>query len=759
MSSTRTRSRRAPSARRPARTTCWAVEQHHDVARRAARHRPGRVPAPEPRPRGRRGPDRPGLRADRRARDARERRERDRLGQAAARRRGDRHRAPAGGRRSRRRPARYVRINADGTGTIVTGAQECGTGAVMALPILAAEVLGMRPEEFRILYQDTDAGPYDGGASGSPDDVQQRPRGHRRRERGPRAAPRPRGRAAGGEPGRPRARRRHGPGQGQHHARRSRSRSWRRRPPRARAAPRQGLGRAAADAGRRRRELRRPARRSSRSPRRRSSPTPSASRSTATPASCGSSRSRRPTSRASSSTRSARRARSTAASRWASARRSPRASSSPTTAGSATPTSSTTSSRPWPTSRRSHVDFVDAPSPNGGPKGLKGIGEPPCVPTPGAIANAIAARGRGPGRRAADDAGARLGRHRDEERRRLTWRGRFSRPDGAGRRADGRGSPETGRSPAGPTSWSATRQGKWSLPERPRRDRPDRGAARDRRDRGRAADRGDDEPRRPGRQPGGPRPLDGDRRRRVDRRVAGHAPRRARSAATSRTRRRPPRRADRCSVSMPTWSSRSASGERRIARRGPVHRSRPDQPRARTSSSSPSSCRRRRGRRAAATSGSSSAGRWRSRSSAPRRVVTPRRRGRPRRADRDHRARADRPPRGRGRGRARRHVTAGPRPQPRPAAWPPRPRPDLRRPGLARLSPGDGRGGRAARHRGRGRPGPRRDRADPGQRQPRSESSVTVRHPATLHGQRRRATPSRSRPAGRCSRSCAASSG
>ncbi|HEY4633181.1 MAG TPA: molybdopterin cofactor-binding domain-containing protein, partial [Candidatus Limnocylindrales bacterium] len=37
-----------------------------------------------------------------------------------------------------------------------------------------------------------------------------------------------------------------------------------------------------------------------------------------------------------------------------------------------------------------HVDFVDAPSPTGGPKGLKGIAEPPCVPTPGAIANAIA---------------------------------------------------------------------------------------------------------------------------------------------------------------------------------------------------------------------------------------------------------------------------------------------------------------------------------------------------------------------------------
>lgn len=61
----------------------------------------------------------------------------------------------------------HLTINADGSGTIVTGAQECGTGSVMALPILAAEVLGMKPDEFRILYQDTDAGPYDGGASGS----------------------------------------------------------------------------------------------------------------------------------------------------------------------------------------------------------------------------------------------------------------------------------------------------------------------------------------------------------------------------------------------------------------------------------------------------------------------------------------------------------------------------------------------------------------------------------------------------------------
>ena len=60
----------------------------------------------------------------------------------------------------------YVKLNGDGSGTIVTGAQECGTGSVMALPLLAAEVLGMRPEDFTLLYQDTDAGPWDMGVTG-----------------------------------------------------------------------------------------------------------------------------------------------------------------------------------------------------------------------------------------------------------------------------------------------------------------------------------------------------------------------------------------------------------------------------------------------------------------------------------------------------------------------------------------------------------------------------------------------------------------
>ena len=61
----------------------------------------------------------------------------------------------------------YVKLNADGSGTIVTGAQENGSGAVMALPLLIADVLGMNPADFSILYQDTEAAPFDAGSSGS----------------------------------------------------------------------------------------------------------------------------------------------------------------------------------------------------------------------------------------------------------------------------------------------------------------------------------------------------------------------------------------------------------------------------------------------------------------------------------------------------------------------------------------------------------------------------------------------------------------
>jgi CO/xanthine dehydrogenase Mo-binding subunit len=61
----------------------------------------------------------------------------------------------------------YIHINGDGSGTIVTGAQENGSGAVMAMPAFVAEELGMSPDDFTLLYQDTAAANWDMGSCGS----------------------------------------------------------------------------------------------------------------------------------------------------------------------------------------------------------------------------------------------------------------------------------------------------------------------------------------------------------------------------------------------------------------------------------------------------------------------------------------------------------------------------------------------------------------------------------------------------------------
>ncbi len=61
----------------------------------------------------------------------------------------------------------YIKIDSDGAGQIITGAQECGTGAVMTLRQLAADELGMAAEDFELVYQDTGVAPYDTGATGS----------------------------------------------------------------------------------------------------------------------------------------------------------------------------------------------------------------------------------------------------------------------------------------------------------------------------------------------------------------------------------------------------------------------------------------------------------------------------------------------------------------------------------------------------------------------------------------------------------------
>lgn len=61
----------------------------------------------------------------------------------------------------------YVKLDSDGKGIIITGAQECGTGSVMTLPYLVAAELGLEPQDFELVYQDTSAAPYDTGATGS----------------------------------------------------------------------------------------------------------------------------------------------------------------------------------------------------------------------------------------------------------------------------------------------------------------------------------------------------------------------------------------------------------------------------------------------------------------------------------------------------------------------------------------------------------------------------------------------------------------
>jgi CO/xanthine dehydrogenase Mo-binding subunit len=61
----------------------------------------------------------------------------------------------------------YVQMNGDGSATIVTGAQENGSGAVMAMPLFVAQELGIDPNDISMLYQDTDVAPWDMGSCGS----------------------------------------------------------------------------------------------------------------------------------------------------------------------------------------------------------------------------------------------------------------------------------------------------------------------------------------------------------------------------------------------------------------------------------------------------------------------------------------------------------------------------------------------------------------------------------------------------------------
>jgi CO/xanthine dehydrogenase Mo-binding subunit len=61
----------------------------------------------------------------------------------------------------------YVKLNADGTATLGSGAVELGTGALTGAAQVLAEELGLPLAAVRIAAVDTDAVPYDWGAQGS----------------------------------------------------------------------------------------------------------------------------------------------------------------------------------------------------------------------------------------------------------------------------------------------------------------------------------------------------------------------------------------------------------------------------------------------------------------------------------------------------------------------------------------------------------------------------------------------------------------
>ena len=89
----------------------------------------------------------------------------------------------------------YVKLNPDGTGTIITGAQENGTGAVMAMPQVRGRAARHAAGGLLAPLPGHRRGAVRHGLVRLADDLQQRPRRDRRRRRPARAAAR-RGRGA-----------------------------------------------------------------------------------------------------------------------------------------------------------------------------------------------------------------------------------------------------------------------------------------------------------------------------------------------------------------------------------------------------------------------------------------------------------------------------------------------------------------------------------------------------------------------------------
>ena len=109
------------------------------------------------------------------------------------------------------------------------------------------------------------------------------------------------------------------------------------------------------------------------------------------------------------------------------------------------------------------IDWIETDTPNAGPKGSKGVGEPPCVPTAGAIANAIAKVIGARVDPAADDARSASGRpgRRDGLRDRHTVEEALAALAGGARPVAG-----------GTDLVVGARQGKAPLPDVARRDPP-----------------------------------------------------------------------------------------------------------------------------------------------------------------------------------------------------------------------------------------------------------------------------------------------
>lgn len=61
----------------------------------------------------------------------------------------------------------YAKMDADGKVQLITGANECGTGSVMTLRMIAADELGLDQTDIELVYQDTSAAPVGPGATGS----------------------------------------------------------------------------------------------------------------------------------------------------------------------------------------------------------------------------------------------------------------------------------------------------------------------------------------------------------------------------------------------------------------------------------------------------------------------------------------------------------------------------------------------------------------------------------------------------------------